>query len=67
MYETDEGAYVLEALLGAPIDQCNTHGWQLITTSGSGPGFTGARIYWWELACGCSGGDFSADNLEAAR
>lgn len=45
---------------------CTTHGWQLVTTAGSGPGFAGGRVYWASLACGCTDMDESGD-AEAAR
>jgi hypothetical protein len=42
-------------------------GEQQVVEQGSNPGFTGAPIHWWRLACGHSDMDTSADNLEAAR
>lgn len=45
---------------------CRRHGWQLVTTSGSGPGYAGGRVYWATLACGCTDMDESGD-VEAAR
>lgn len=45
----------------------NGHGMQEVTESSSNPGFTGAPIYFWRLACGCQDQDLSEDNLDAAR
>lgn len=47
--------------------ECLIHGMQRVVDQGSGPGFTGARIHWWTLACGCQQADTTADNLGAAE
>jgi hypothetical protein len=58
---------VLELMMNRPVASCDEHGWVTVTEHSSGPGFTGAPIYWWTLSCGCSDNDTSADNLDAAR
>ena len=40
---------------------CPDHGYTTVLESGSGGGFAGGRIYWAELACGCTDVDESAD------
>jgi len=53
-------------LVEPPQGDCRLHGWQLVLSEGSGSGFAGGRIYWAELACGCTDMDEHGD-LEAAR
>jgi hypothetical protein len=45
----------------APATCPNGHGEQAITRQGTASGFTGAPIYWVELACGCRDADMSQD------
>jgi hypothetical protein len=64
----EQGYALLEAIFMAPIGYCPRHARRvLVTSEGNGPGYTGARIYWWAYNCGCSGADLSADNLAAAE
>jgi hypothetical protein len=42
-------------------------GQQVVISSGAGPGFTGAPIYWWTLACGHQDVDLDEDTLDAVR
>jgi hypothetical protein len=34
---------------------CEAHGATYVTEYGSNSGFAGEGVYWWRLACGCSG------------
>lgn len=45
--------------------ECVKHGWQLVTDHGVSTGFAGGRVYWANLACGCSDIDES-DDVRAA-
>lgn len=67
---TIQPALLLASHLGADppaFDRCpHHHSWQLVTTWGRTPGFTGAPIWFWSLACGCDLADTSRDNLGAA-
>lgn len=53
------------ALIDPPQGECRDHGWQLVTSHGVSTGFAGGRVYWANLACGCSDVDESGD-LRAA-
>lgn len=68
-YDPSEvGEQLLSTLLQAPVTYCpKHHTYTTVTSQGSGPGFTGCRIYWWTLACSCTGSDLTADSLEAVR
>lgn len=57
---------LMELMVGAPIQQCELHGFVTVTAQGSGRGFAGP-IYWANFSCGCQFFDGSADNAEAAR
>lgn len=63
----DVAVGLFEAWTGLPLCWCDAHGWQVVTHEWSGPGFTGAPIGGWTLACGCSDVDLSADTLEWVR
>jgi hypothetical protein len=49
------------------IEPCEKHGDQEVMGYWSGPGFTGAPIWWWLMRCGCVGIDASEDTIEAVR
>lgn len=64
----DKCLQLLELWMGVPLTFCFDHDeYAQVVDAGSGPGFTGARISWWSLSCGCGDADTSRDNLEAAR
>lgn len=48
-------------------DECETHGMQDVVESVTVPGFTGAPISFWTLACGCQKANLTADSAEAVR
>jgi hypothetical protein len=45
---------------------CDEHGYQHVDDAGSGSGFAGGRVYWTDLACGCTQVDETGD-VAAAR